>query len=771
MIRKLVLLFAAFAAIGLIGAGSAAAAPPPLGISCTVAGDNSLQCGSTSPRSTAETWDGTPIDVNIALPDPAEFGTGPYPLVMMFHGYGQSKLPFAQMAHYTDKGYAAFTMSDRGMAESCGSVASVAADPDGCDGQYIHMLDDRYEVRDAQYFAGELVDEGWVDPARIAATGGSYGGGMSMALAALKDRTMLPNGFLVPWKSPAGTPISLAVATPLVPWTDLAYSLSPNGRVLDYLRENPYDPEHIGIMKSSIINGLYLSGNAIGRYAPVGTYPQADMTGWRLMMDQGEPYQSDLAFSAMLSEITTYHSSYYIDDSVKPAPMLISLGFTDDIFGVDEGIRYINRTLATYPDADIALMAADVGHQRAQNKAADGAAVFSLQDKWIDYYLTGAGAKPANNVTAYTEVCPNAEPSAGPYTAANWASLAPGEITVEGGKADQTIEPDGGSADVANAYGVIANNACASPSGAREPGTANYESDPAPAGGFTLLGSPTVIADFEGGGRESEIAARLVDLAPDNTKQLVARQLYRPNASGYQVFQLHPGAWTFKEGHIARLELLPKDASTPPSSLNLSNYGRPSDMQQTITVHDLVLRLPVIESPGGLGGLVKAPAAKILPDDRRSVDLAPGYSSSQTMADWAASRPGPDPTPTVQKLKVSGPVSAKGTKATVKVSCPASAASCAKARIDIHGAPKNQKARGAGVLIGMVTGVTVNPGKSKTVSIPMTVAARNLFKDQKGKKGKKGKKGLKSLAVQVVSTSTAGESVLKINLKRTGKVK
>jgi len=189
------------------------------------------------------------------------------------------------------------TMSDRGMAESCGSVASVAADPDGCDGQYIHMLDDRYEVRDAQYFAGELVDEGWVDPAKIAATGGSYGGGMSMALAALKDRTMLPNGFLVPWKSPAGTPISLAVATPLVPWTDLAYSLSPNGRVLDYLRENPYDPEHIGIMKSSIINGLYLSGNAIGRYAPVGTYPQADMTGWRLMMDQGEPHQNHLGQS------------------------------------------------------------------------------------------------------------------------------------------------------------------------------------------------------------------------------------------------------------------------------------------------------------------------------------------------------------------------------------------------------------------------------------------------------------------------------------------
>lgn len=771
MKMKLAMLFAAFVAIGLIGTGTASAAPVALGINCTLAGDNSYQCGSTSPRSTAETWDGTPIDVNVALPDPGEFGAGPYPLVMMFHGYGQTKLPFSQLSHYTDKGYAVFTMSDRGMGESCGSTASVAADPDGCNAQYIHMLDSRYEVRDAQYFAGSLVDEGWVDPTKVAATGGSYGGGMSMALAALKNRTMLPNGFLVPWESPAGTPMSLSVATPLVPWTDLAYSLSPNGRVLDYLRENPYDPEHIGVMKSSIINGLYLSGNAVGRYAPAGTYPQADMTGWREMMDAGEPYQSDLNFSAMLSEITTYHSSYYIDHSVKPAPMLISLGFTDDIFGVDEGLRYMNRTLYQYPDADIGLFAADIGHQRAQNKAADGAAVFSLQDKWIDYYLTGAGTKPANNVTAYTEVCPNSQPSAGPYTASNWASLAPGEITVEGGKADQTIQPDGGSSTVAAAFGVIVSTPCANPDGAKEPGTANYESEPAPAGGFTVLGSPTVVADFEGGGRESEIAARLVDVAPDGTKQLVARQLYRPNASGYQVFQLHPGAWTFKEGHIARLELLPKDASTPSSPLNLSNYGRPSDMQQTITVHDLVLRLPVLENPGALGGLVKAPAPKVLPDDRRLVDLAPGYSSSQTMAAWVASRPGPDPIPTVRKLKVSGPVSAKGKKVSVKVSCPADAASCAKSRVDIHGTPKNQKARGAGVLIGMASGVSVEPGKSKTISLAMTVAARNLFKNQKGKKGKKGKKGLKTLPVQVIATSTAGESVLKIKLKRTGKVK
>lgn len=762
MRRKFVSLFAAIAVVGLIGAGSAAATPDPLGIGCAVAADNSLQCGNTSPRSTAETWDGTPIDVNVALPDPATFGPGPYPLVMWFHGYGQAKLAFSSMQHFTDKGYAVFTMTDRGMYESCGSAGSVAADPEGCDGQFVHMLDDRYEVRDAQFFAGELVDEGFALPDKIAATGASYGGGMSMALATLKNRTMLPDGRLVPWKSAAGTPLSLSVATPLAPWSDLAYSLSPNGRVLDYLRENPYDPNHMGIMKPSIINGLYLSGNSAGRYAPAGTFPQADLSGWRMLMDAGEPYQGDLAYAAMLSEITSYHSSYYLDHSVEPSPTLMAMGFTDDIFGVDEAFRYTNRIYSLYPDARIGIFAADIGHQRAQNKAADATVLFNLQDKWIDYYLAGIGSKPDNNVIAYTEVCPNSEPSAGPYTADSWASLAPGEITVEGGETDQVIEPDGGSNDVAAAYAVIASAPCANPSSAKEPGTANYESEPAPAAGFTVLGSPTVIADFEGGGTESEIAARLVDVAPDGTKQLVARQLYRPNASGYQVFQLHPGAWTFKQGHIARLELLPKDASTANSEFNLANYGRISDMQQPITVHDLVLRLPVLESPGALDGLVKAPAAKILPDDRHPVDLAPGYSNSETMADWVASRPGPEPVPVVKKLKVSGPAKAKGKQLKVKVSCPADAASCAKSRINVQGAPKNKKARGYGVLVAMKGGVTVNPGGSKMVAINMTGPARNLFK---------GKKPLKSLRVKVILSGTEGESTTAINLKKVGKVK
>ena len=36
------------------------------------------------------------------------------------------------MQRFLDRGYATFSMTDRGFRESCGSAASQAADPAGC---------------------------------------------------------------------------------------------------------------------------------------------------------------------------------------------------------------------------------------------------------------------------------------------------------------------------------------------------------------------------------------------------------------------------------------------------------------------------------------------------------------------------------------------------------------------------------------------------------------------------------------------------------------
>ena len=51
--------------------------------------------------------------------------------------------------------------------------------------------------------------------------------------------------------------------------------------------------------------------------------------------------------------------------------MLISNGWTDDLFPPDEAIRFYNRTRTKHPGTPISLIFTDHGHQRGQNKDAD----------------------------------------------------------------------------------------------------------------------------------------------------------------------------------------------------------------------------------------------------------------------------------------------------------------------------------------------------------------------------------------------------------------
>ena len=95
------------------------------------------------------------------------------------------------------------------------------------------------------------------------------------------------------------------------------------------------------------------------------------MTAWKTRLDAGEPYDGDPTVTAILDEIKAHHSAYYIDHSEPPAPLLISNGFTDDLFPADEAIRYYNRIRSQYPNAPISLFFGDFGHMRAVNKADD----------------------------------------------------------------------------------------------------------------------------------------------------------------------------------------------------------------------------------------------------------------------------------------------------------------------------------------------------------------------------------------------------------------
>ena len=550
----------------------------------------------------------TKVDVNVILPPaPASGPDGPYPLIGDFHGWGGSKIGInPQTQGWAENGYAVFSMSDRGWGDSCG-----ASDPDRvpattkCANGYNHLMDDRYEVRDAQYLISLLADEGVAQPQKIGATGFSYGGGMSMALAALRDQVMLPDGSLEAWKSPDGTPMAIAAAVPQWPWTDLAYSLMPNGTTLDYVADSPYrGPDGkapIGVEKASFVAALYGLGLGMSNYAAPGADKDADLTGWYALVNAGEPYDSNPMAGEVIDEITEHHSSYYIDHSEEPAPLLIQSGWNDDLFPPDEAIRFYNRTRTQYPGDPISLFFMDDGHMRSQNKQADEELFETRQNAWFDHYLKGEGTEPKSSAEALTTTC--GAPSEGPYKADSWRELAPGEIRLDS-PAPQTIVPGSGDPSTGQAFDPISGTgACATASGADQPGVANYRLPAAPAAGFTLLGSPTIITDIEAPGGQSELAARLVDVNPGGTESLVARGLLRPGEGGKEmVFQLHPQGYRFAPGEVPKLELLPSD----------SPYARPSNAQGPITVSNLELRLPVLEKPGSVEG-VEEPAPPVLP--------------------------------------------------------------------------------------------------------------------------------------------------------------
>jgi predicted acyl esterase len=715
--RKLVVVSAIFGS--LLAASSAhAAIPSALGVTCTVAADNVRECGSTAPRSTSPSWDNVPIDVNIAFPPDPGSGDGNYPLLIVGHGYGGSKIGFGAsgstdgLRRFTSRGFAVFSMTDRGFHESCGSPTSITAGGSACNNGYIHLMDDRYEVRDAQFFAGELADASLVDGQRVGAIGGSYGGGLSMQLAALKDRTMLPDGSLVPWTSPVShIPMRIAGATPDIPWSDLAYSLTPNGGTLDYVADSPYGGR-VGIEKLSFETGLYLTGSVAGRYCGEAPYPSpcndfaAGVTAWKARLDAGEPYDGDPTMKAVLAEIEAHHSAYYINHSEPPAPLMISNGFTDDLFPADEAIRYYNRLRSQYPTAPISLFFGDFGHMRAVNKAGDSSARDAAQNAWLDYYVKGAGPVPFQGTTAYAITCPTTAPSGGPFQAGSWAGLERGAVRLLDGST-KTISANGGSPDVDTTFDPVGGGgACATASATDLPGVATYRLPPAQGDGYTLMGSPTVVAKISSPTANSEMAARLLDVDPNGTETLVARQLFRPAVgSARQVFQLHPSGHLFAAGHVAKLELLPRDAGGG----SLNSYGRPANGQGDIVVSGLDLRLPVLENPGASGGQVKAAAPLPLPCE------------SAIAADFSS-------VPYLRASLGAGKVKVKGRTAKVPIDSAPGTNPC-RVKVELLGSGKGKKGRSAkkrkkkGNVLGRAT-VTIPGGRSKTVKVKLSKHGR-----------------------------------------------
>jgi predicted acyl esterase len=599
-------------------AAPAFADPAPFGRLCTAQRGVRFCGGSVATR--VASFDGVPLDADVTLP---ATGNGPFPTIVMLHGWGGSKTDFESSSgpagndnttyhynnvFYAQHGYAVLNYTARGWGNSCGSASSRLADPVGCAQGWIHLADQRYEAHDSQYLLGVLADEGVTKPGAIGVTGISYGGGQSVELALLRNRIrQLPSqgsGFAA-WTSPAGKPMSIDAAYPRWPWSDLVESLEPNGQFLDFNVPSANDSRvPLGVPKESYVQGLYALGLANGFYSPPGVDPNADLTVWNTRINAGEPEDSNA--DAIANQIFSYHQGFGLSGAA-PAPLLLQSGWTDDLFPPEESLRLYNSLRAANPAAQVSLQFGDLGHARGTN---DPAMDSHFQDQGVgffDHYLrgTGSGEPAAGSVSAYAQVCPAGAAPSGPFTAASWPQIHPGAV-VFGSGAAQTVSSDGGNQSTASTYDPIAGgtlagtNSCTQVATEDASGTAVY-TGPA-SRGFTMLGLPTVAAHVAVSGQFGQLDSRLWDVGPDGKQTLISRGIYRlrDNQNGNLVLQLHGNGWRFPVGHKPKLELLGRDAA----------YARPSNGSFSIQITNVRVELPTIERPGSLGGQVVAPGAR-----------------------------------------------------------------------------------------------------------------------------------------------------------------
>jgi pimeloyl-ACP methyl ester carboxylesterase len=585
--KKLLLLTLALA---LLAPAAAGAAPPnPFGHACTPQ-NGVLFCPTAGDPQRVASWDGVPLDVDVTLPPS---GDGPFPTIVMLHGWGGNKRSFQSTTpeggggtgyHYNDvyfaqRGYAVVTPSARGFGRSCGAVESRTAP--GCDRAWVRLADHRYEGRDVQHLLGLLADQGVTDPDEIGVTGISYGGIQSLNLARLRNRIRLENGSYRRWRSPGGKRLEIAAAFPRWGASDLTYSLQPNGRFLDfrdYVRGQSIDPG--GVQKQSYVVGLYVSGNSSGFYAPAGAPFSADISGWKALTDQGEPETPQIL--RVGRELTNNHSIAGL--SGVPAPLLVQNGWTDDLFPAPEALR-VWRLFRDAKGARVTLQFGDFGHPRGANKAAVDRLLNTQGARFFDAYLRGEGRAPRHGaVTAFTQTCPSDAPAGGPFRARSWERLHPGAVRLAA-RGTQKVTSSGGNPETGQAVNPVGGDPACDPMPAeRARGTAvarRTASKP-----FTLLGLPTVRAQIRTRGRGGMLAARLWDVS-GGEQTLVARGIYRleDNQKGRIVFQLFGNGWRFAKGHTAKLELTGSDAP----------FVRASNFRFSVKVSKLTVKLPTRE--------------------------------------------------------------------------------------------------------------------------------------------------------------------------------
>src|SRR6266550_1651682 len=328
--------------------------------------------------STGATYDGylaseadqTSLDARLQIP----VGDGPFPLVALIHGYAGSKSSSGDIASkLLADGYAVLRYSTRGFGESWGQV---------------NLADLNLEIADLRSMIGRVMDDPNcnLDPEKVAVTGASYGGGHSW-LALMQPTFPTPSGTKT---------VHIVAVAPIAPWTDLFYSLLPNGRPNASI-------EGFGGLKLSFVNGLYASGIREDPSRPYPNYPDY-FTVWHGWINTTEPSAIDPLWLQIRDGVAGYRSIFWQQAFWNSAvhnrvPVFQVQGFTDDLFPLPEAKRMLLALDDVEPNYPITSYFGDIGHPRASNKTDEVDYVLSLIRPWLAAYLK-AGTAPTPRIYA-----------------------------------------------------------------------------------------------------------------------------------------------------------------------------------------------------------------------------------------------------------------------------------------------------------------------------------------------------------------------------------
>lgn len=289
---------------------------------------------------------GVEIDVSEFVPQ----GAGPFPALILTHGFGGSKEDLDEQAReFAQQGYIVQTYTARGFGSSGGRI---------------HLNDPDWEVADLSAVIDLVAEHPSVlldaagDP-RVGVTGASYGGAVALLGAAADDR--------------------IDAIVPVATWNDLASSLFPNEASGTADGSGPLQQQWIaGFFGAALTPPPEVDGRPVAPPAEDPACGRFATDLCHLLLSSAESGRLDAELRAELARRNPAVERI-------TAPTLLVQGLADSLFGLDQAdatARVLQRT-----GTEFAVHWTDGGHD-ATSSDPDGDRI--AVEQWLARHLKGA---------------------------------------------------------------------------------------------------------------------------------------------------------------------------------------------------------------------------------------------------------------------------------------------------------------------------------------------------------------------------------------------